>query len=131
MPVSNDYFQYVIEQLGRLPQVTSRRMFGARGLYSGGVFFGIVDNDTLFFKVDDSTRESYTSRGSAAFRPYKDRPELSMSYFQVPVDILEDADELVIWARAAVRAAAAIAAAKPAPRKRVGKKRAPARRRQT
>ena len=28
MPVSNDYFQYVIEQLDRLPQVTSRRMFG-------------------------------------------------------------------------------------------------------
>lgn len=129
MPVSNDYFQYVIEQLDRLPQVTSRRMFGAMGLYSSGVFFGIVDNDTLFFKVDDSTRESYTARGSAAFRPYKDRPEVSMSYFHVPVDILEDADELVAWARAAVRAAAAIAAAKPAPKKRASKKKAPARRR--
>lgn len=122
MPVSHDYFQYVLEQLDRLPQVTSRRMFGAMGLYSGGVFFGIVDNDTLFFKVDDSTRESYTSRGSAPFRPYKDRPEVSMSYFQVPVDILEDADELLTWARAAVRVAAAIAAAKPAGKKRAGKR---------
>jgi DNA transformation protein len=129
MPVSNDYFQYVIEQLDRLPQVTSRRMFGAMGLYSSGVFFGIVDNDTLFFKVDDSTRESYTARGSAAFRPYKDGPEVSMSYFQVPVDILENADELVAWARAAVRAAAASAAAKRAPKKRAGKKKAPTRRR--
>ncbi|HEY0942351.1 MAG TPA: TfoX/Sxy family protein [Steroidobacter sp.] len=131
MPVSNDYFQYVIEQLHRLPQLTSRRMFGAMGLYSSGVFFGIVDNDTLFFKVDDSTRESYTARGSEAFRPYKDRPDVSMSYFQVPVDILEDADELLTWARAAVRVAAAIAAAMPAPKKRVGKKQAPARRRPT
>ena len=131
MPVSNDYLQYLIEQLDRLPQVTSRRMFGAVGLYSSGVFFGIVDNDTLFFKVDDSTRESYTSHGSVAFRPYKNRPEVSMSYFQVPVDILEDADELVAWARAAVRVAAAIAAAKPVPKKQTGTKKAPTRRRRT
>lgn len=131
MPVSNDYLQYVIGQLDHLPQVTSRRMFGAMGLYCSGVFFGIVDNDTLFFKVDDSTRESYTSRGSVAFQPYKDRPEVSMSYFQVPVEILEDADELVAWARAAVRVAAAIAAAKPVPKKRAGKKKAPARQRLT
>jgi len=117
MPVSNHYLQYVVEQLDRLPQVTSRRMFGAIGLYSGGVFFGIVDNDTLFFKVDDSTRESYIAHGSVAFRPYKDRPEVSMSYFQVPVEILEDADELMAWARAAVRVAAAVAAAKPVRRK--------------
>ncbi len=127
MPVSNDYLQYLIEQLDRLPQVTSRRMFGAMGLYSSGTFFGIVDDDTLFFKVDDSTRESYTSHGSVAFRPYKDRPEVSMSYFQVPVDILEDADQLVAWARAAVR----VAAAKPVPKKQTGKKKASTRRRQT
>jgi DNA transformation protein and related proteins len=123
VPVSSDYFQYVLEQLGRLPRVTSRRMFGAIGLYSDGVFFGIIDNDMLFFKVDDSTRERYVERGSEPFRPYKDRPEVSMSYFHVPADVLEDADELVPWARAAVRAAAASAESKRT-RKRAPKKRA-------
>lgn len=117
MPISPDYLQYVLEQLARMPAVTSRRMFGCMGLYSDGVFFGIVDNDTLFFKVDDSTRESYASRGSEPFRPYKDRPEVSMSYFHVPADVLEDADELVTWARSAVRAAVASAQTKRSPRK--------------
>lgn len=107
MPVSSDYLQYVLEQLARLPRVTSRRMFGGIGLYSDGVFFGIIDNDTLFFKTDDSTRERYVALGSQPFRPYKDRPEVSMSYFHVPVEVLEDADELVPWARGAVRAAGA------------------------
>jgi DNA transformation protein len=123
MPVSSDYLQYILEQLARLPRVTSRRMFGGVGLYSDGVFFAIIDNDTVFFKVDDSTRETYVERGSEPFRPYKDRPEVSMSYFQVPAEILEDADELVPWARAAVRAAAASAETKRAP-KRAPKKRA-------
>lgn len=87
-------------------------MFGGIGLYSDGVFFGIVANDTVFFKVDDSTREGYVSRGCEPFRPYKDRPEVSMNYFQVPADVLEDADELVPWGRAAVRVAAASAETK-------------------
>lgn len=98
-------------------------MFGAIGLYSDGVFFAIIDNDNVFFKVDDDTRERYVERGSEPFRPYKDRPDVSMSYFQVPAEILEDADELVPWARAAVRAAAAKAESKRTP-KRAPKKRA-------
>jgi len=125
MPFSSDYLQYVLEQLARLPRVTSRRMFGGVGLYSDGIFFGIIANDTVFFKVDDSTRESYTSRGSEPFRPYKDRPDVSMNYFQVPADVLEDADELVPWARNAVRAAAAAAQTKRAPSKRAVKKARP------
>jgi len=41
----------------------------------------------------------------APFRPYRDRPDRSMSYFQVPVDVIEDEEQLTGWARAAVRAA--------------------------
>ncbi|MET0534856.1 MAG: TfoX/Sxy family protein [Steroidobacter sp.] len=124
MPVSPDYLQYILEQLSRLPRVTSRRMFGGVGLYSDGVFFGIIDSDAMFFKVDDSTRDTYTSRGCEPFRPYKNRPEVSMSYFQVPADVLEDADELVPWARAAVRAAATSAQTKRPAKKRAAKKKA-------
>lgn len=116
MAVSSDYLQYILDQLARVPRVTSRRMFGGVGLYSDGVFFGIIDNDTVFFKTDDNTRETYVARGSQPFRPYKDRPEVSMSYFQVPADVLEDTDEFVPWARAAVRAGAASAEAKRKPR---------------
>jgi len=125
MPVSSDYLQYALEQLARLPRVTSRRMFGGIGLYSDGIFFGIIDNDTLFFKVDDSTRQTYVTRGCEPFRPYKDRPDVSLNYFQVPADVLEDIDELVPWARAAVRAGAASAEAKRAPKKGARRKTPP------
>ena len=129
MAVSSDYLQYVLDQLSRVPRVTSRRMFGGIGLYSDGVFFGIIDNDTVFFKTDDSTRETYIARGSVPFRPYKDRPDVSMSYFQVPADVLEDTDECVPWARAAVRAAAVAAEKKrkpkPATKKRAKRKTSP------
>jgi DNA transformation protein len=115
MAVGSDYLQYVLEQLSALEHVSSRRMFGGIGLYCDGVFFGLIDNDTLFFKVDDSNRGDYTARNMAPFRPFADKPDLSMSYFEVPADALEDRDELAIWARKSV--AVATAAAVRAPRR--------------
>jgi DNA transformation protein len=109
--VSTDYLQYVLEQLAPVPRVTSRRMFGAVGLYSDGFFFGLIDDDTLFFKVDDSNRGDYLARNMSALRPFKDKPDLSISYFEVPADALEDRDELASWARKSV--AVAVASARP------------------
>jgi DNA transformation protein and related proteins len=106
MAVSSDYLQYVLEQLGGLAHVTSRRMFGGIGLYCDEVFFGLISDDTLFFKVDDTNRPDYVARGMAAFRPFADRPDQSMSYFEVPADALEDRDELTTWARKSLLAAA-------------------------
>jgi DNA transformation protein and related proteins len=54
MSVSNDFVEYVIEQLRLLGRVAARRMFGGVGLYVEGLFFGLIDDDTLFLKVDDS-----------------------------------------------------------------------------
>ena len=125
MPVSPDYLQYVIEQLGGLARVSSRRMFGGIGLYCDGLFFGLIDNDTLFFKVDDTNRPDYVARGMAAFRPFRDRPDQSLSYFEVPADALEDRDELATWARKSLTAAAAKRAApkkRAPPKKKAAKK---------
>jgi TfoX/Sxy family transcriptional regulator of competence genes len=35
------------------------------------------------------------------FRPFKDKPLYSMTYFQVPAEVLEDAEQLVEWSRKA------------------------------
>jgi DNA transformation protein and related proteins len=106
MPVSADFLQYVLEQLARAGRLSSRRMFGGAGIYCDDVFFAVIDDDTLYFKVGDSTRSDYESRGMHPFRPYKDKPEVSMSYYTVPADILDDAEELVAWARRSVKVAA-------------------------
>ena len=105
MAVSADYLAYVLDQLASLGRVRSRRMFGGVGLYADDVFFALIDSDTLYFKVDDANRPDYTQRGCAPFRPFPDDPTYSMSYFQIPADVLEDPDELLVWARKSVAAA--------------------------
>ncbi len=105
MAVSSDFQTYVLEQLAGLGTVRSKRMFGGVGLYAGDRFFGLIDDNTLYLKVDATTRDDFLSRGMDPFRPFKDRPEYSMSYYQVPADVLEDADVLAAWAAQAVRVA--------------------------
>jgi DNA transformation protein len=119
--VTPEFRDFVLDQLARIPQLRSKRMFGGVGLYSGDCFFGIVAADELFFKVDDSNRSAYEAAGSEPFRPVLDRP-VSMSYWRVPIEVLEDPGELATWALAAIRASGNAASkpkrkAKPAKRK--------------
>ena len=55
--------------------------------------------------MDDSNRADYVAHGSAPFRPFRDEPTYSMSYFQAPTEVLEDPDVLVEWARKAIAVA--------------------------
>jgi DNA transformation protein len=113
--VSNDYIEYVREQLASLGRVTSRRMFGGVGLYANGLFFAILDGDQLYFKTDDSNRADYEARGSKPFCPFPDKPEMKMNYHDVPADLLEDAEELCRWAKKAVAVALSAASKKKSP----------------
>jgi DNA transformation protein len=110
--VSADYLAYVLEQLALLGGVSSRRMFGGAGLYCDELFFGLIADDTLYLRVDDSNRDDYAARGMAQFRPYADRPHLSLHYYETPAEVLEDARALVEWARRSVAVALSAAAGK-------------------
>lgn len=127
MPVSANFLDYALDQLRELGAVRTRRMFGGIGIYSGEVFFALIDDDVLYFKVDDSNRNAYTARGSEPFRPVADDPNaVSLSYYQVPEDVLEDPDELKAWAHKSIAIAAAraaIKAKKNSPRVRAKKSR--------
>ncbi len=106
MATGTDYLQYVLDQLDGLGAVTSRHMFGGTGLYCDELFFGLIFGDTLYMKVNDSNRGDYEARGMSPFRPYAGKPQVSMSYYEVPPDVLEDGEQLVTWARRSTEAAA-------------------------
>jgi DNA transformation protein and related proteins len=76
-------------------------MFGGVGIYAGELFFALIADDTLYFKVDDSNRSDFEERGMNPFRPYGEGGE-TMQYYQVPENLLEDPDELGLWAEKAI-----------------------------
>jgi DNA transformation protein and related proteins len=104
MAVSEEYLDYVLDQLGCIGEVTAKKMFGGVGLYHNELFFGLIASDVLYFKVDDENRPAYEKAGAKPFQPYGDESS-SMSYYEVPVDVLEDVDRLRIWATGSTAAA--------------------------
>jgi DNA transformation protein len=127
MAVSRDFRDFVLEQLEPAGRVTPRAMFGGVGLYLDGLFFALIDDDTLYFKADATTRGRFEQAGSKPFCPFPDQPDKAMAYWQVPAEVLEDADELAAWAREAMGVALAKKSRRPA-RRRAGPARARSRR---
>lgn len=105
MPVTKSYRTFVLEQLNRaLPSVRARSMFGGVGLYAGDVFFALIADDVVYLRTDESSRAEFESLGMEPFRPFAEHGPV-MSYYQLPEEILEDADELRRWADRAIAGA--------------------------
>lgn len=103
----NSFKEFVLDQLGALPELRARAMFGAHGLYAGEKFFGILDEGRLFFKTDAASQADYTARGMGPFTYESKGKVMTMAYHEVPTDVLENAPELTAWAQRAIQLAAA------------------------
>ena len=105
MPVSSSFRTFIVDQLSRVTtRVRARAMFGGVGIYAGERFFALIADDTLYFKVDESNRADFETRGMGRFRPYGESGE-SMRYYQVPDDVLEDPEALRPWVEKAIAVA--------------------------
>jgi DNA transformation protein and related proteins len=104
MPVTTEFRDFVLEQLGRIVPVTSRSMFGGVGIYSEGLFFALLDDDTVYFKVDDTNRSRFEHAGKGPFQPFGEgsRP---MQYFELPAELLEDPQNLLPWVESSLEVA--------------------------
>ncbi|XUX00844.1 MAG: TfoX/Sxy family protein [Dehalogenimonas sp.] len=94
MPATKAFLDLVLEKLERLGIVTGKSMFGGFGVFHDGEMFGLISNDILYLKADDSNREDYLRRGSNQYKP--------MPYFRVPGEVFEDSEELQKWAQKSV-----------------------------
>jgi DNA transformation protein len=96
------FMDRMMDCLSELGDLTVRPMFGGYGLYCREAIFGIMHRERLYLKVDDQSRGDFLSRGMGPFRP-NERQTLK-AYYEVPPDILDDAEALTSWVREAIRA---------------------------
>lgn len=100
----DSFILFLVEQLGGLGTVSSRAMFGGHGLYLGDAFFAVVDEDRVYFWADESTRPAHTAHGMGPFTPWPGH--VMDRYWEVPLDVVEDAPEFARWARRSIDARA-------------------------
>ena len=114
MVASDGFAELLREQLAPLGKLTLRRMFGKTGVFCSGLMFGMVTDDALYVRVDDGNRTIFEEAESEPPLKYeKQGRSIDLSFWRVPDRLLDDPDELLHWARAALAAARRVAAERP------------------
>src|SRR5215468_10883351 len=111
MVASDNFAEFLREQLAALGHVTLRRMFGKTGVFCDGLMLGMVTDDTLYFRVDDHNQAALKEAASFPPLSYKKKGcTIDLSFWRVPERLFDEPDEFVMWARAALSAARRVAA---------------------
>ena len=111
MVASDGFAEFLREQLSPLGRLTMRRMFGKTGVFCDGLMFGMITEDTLYVRVDDHNKAVFKEAEAAPPLNYeKQGRTIDLSFWRVPERLLDEPDELILWARAALSAAGRVAA---------------------
>ena len=111
MVASDGFAEFLHDQLAPLGRITTRRMFGKTGVFCNGLMLGMVTNDTLYFRVDDHNRDLFQEAKSAPPLSYEKKgASIDLSFWRAPDRLLDEPEELVVWAREALAAARRVAA---------------------
>ena len=103
MAVSEDYLNYITDQLSEFGPIDTKRMFGGVGIFRDGLMFAKIGSDVFRLKVDEHNQADYEARGMKPFvHPTKKK---GMPYWEVPADVVEDRTTLAQWAQKSFEAA--------------------------
>jgi DNA transformation protein len=117
MTMTKAYREYVQAHLAPLVPLRVKPMFGEGGVYAEDLLFGLIVNDALYFRVDDTNRADYEALGIAPLVAHWNPTKL-MPYYEVPRAVIEDPDRLQDWATKAVAVTARLPKkARPASRR--------------
>lgn len=78
--------------------VSAKRMFGGYGIYYRDLMFGLVVDEVLYLKADDSSVAEFVQHGSRPFEYEKNGKIMKMSYYTAPDEIYDDPEKAKEWA---------------------------------
>ncbi len=114
MAVSAEFLEFLSEQLEGFGPVDVKRMFGGAGIFREGLMFGLIADEVLFLKVDDTTRADFENEQSGPFMYEKNGKAMEMSYWRLPERLYDEPEEFTEWARKAFSVALQADSKKPA-----------------
>ncbi|MEX0290882.1 MAG: TfoX/Sxy family protein [Flavobacteriaceae bacterium] len=85
----------LVKKLSLIGEITSKKMFGGHGIFHKTKMFGMVDSKgKIFLKTDNSIKHHYEQIDASKHS--------RMPYYEVPESILNNQDELKLWAERSI-----------------------------
>lgn len=122
MAADSDFRDYVLDCMAAtgMGPVENARLFGGTSFKIDGALFAVILRNTLYFVVDDLSRPRFEAAGMGPFTyARKNEQRVIPRWYELPEDVLLDAEDLRDWMREAM--AAVRRTAKPAGKPRTSK----------
>lgn len=97
----SDFADYLKDAFSSFGPISCRKMFGGHGVYHDGIMFGLIADNILYLKADNSFAEEFRMRGLPQFQYPKGNKIVKMSYFQAPDEIFDSMQDAEWWAKRA------------------------------
>ena len=97
-PVEKEFTTYIIDLMQSIGPVSAKAMFGGYGIFLDGLMFGLIADNVLYLKVDQETENEFKAMSLVPFTYNKKGKTFKMSYYQAPEEVLEDGEEMNLWA---------------------------------
>ena len=95
--IDNSFVTYITDLLSDYGTIMARAMFGGYGIYCNDIIFAIIVDNELYFKADKILAERFAKHGSTPFTYKAKGKKVSMSYWNIPIEIIEDEALLKNW----------------------------------
>ena len=103
MAISEDYTNYILDQLSQSGDVRHRKMFGGIGIYIDEIFCALISSSNRFYlRIGPDNLDDFKQQGMQKLPGGKGA---GMPYYEVPEEVVEDPAVLAQWVRKSVTAA--------------------------
>ena len=103
MSASKEFIAYIMELLEPVAAIEGSKFFGGYGIKNNSTQFAMIMGNSLYFVVDGNTRPKYEKLNMKPFSYMtKNGIRLVKRYFEVPDDLFEDREKLLVWARESI-----------------------------
>lgn len=95
--MKNSFVDYVLDLLSHFGDIRMQAMFGGYGIYCNNIIFAIMVDDDLYFKADKVLGKELGDIGSYPFTYNAGGKTIAMSYYKIPIEVIENEEQLEYW----------------------------------
>jgi DNA transformation protein len=94
----SEFLQYALDLFNPLGRLTSKTLFGGNAILKNNITFAMVFDGSIYLKTDKNTVKKYLDLDSKPLSYKKNNKTISLRYYEIPIEVLDDEDQLIQWA---------------------------------
>ena len=94
----SEFLQYALDLFNPLGRLSTKTLFGGNAILKNNITFAMVFDGSIYLKTNKNTVKKYLDLNSKPLSYKKNNKTIKLRYYEIPVEILDEEDQLIQWA---------------------------------